>query len=91
MSGAHSAATDPPAPKRKGEVKRKHTVGRVVLVSTLVLALVTALSVVFLYRHLNGNLNVEDVTDGPRRRPSGEDRARGRAQHPGHGLRQPRG
>lgn len=63
MSGAHSAATDPPAPKRKGEVKRKHTVGRVVLVSTVVLALVTALSVVFLYRHLNGNLNVEDVTE----------------------------
>jgi LCP family protein required for cell wall assembly len=62
VSGAHSATTEPPAPRRKGEVKRKHTVGRVVLVSTLVLALVTALSVVFLYRHLNGNLNVEDVT-----------------------------
>jgi LCP family protein required for cell wall assembly len=55
--------TEPPAPRRKGEVKRKHTVGRVVLVSTVVLALVTALSVVFLYRHLNGNLNVEDVTE----------------------------
>lgn len=63
MSGARSAATEPPAPKRKGEVQRKHTVGRVVLVSTVVLALVTALSVVFLYRHLNGNLNVEDVSE----------------------------
>jgi LCP family protein required for cell wall assembly len=59
VSGAHSAQTEPPAPKRKGEVKRKHTVGRVVLVSTVVLALVTALSVVFLYRHLNGNIDTE--------------------------------
>jgi LCP family protein required for cell wall assembly len=63
VSGAHGATTEPAAPKRKGEVKRKHTVGRVVLVSTLVLALVTALGVVFFYRHLNGNLNVEDVTN----------------------------
>lgn len=62
VSGAQSAATEPPAPKRKGEVKRKHTVGRVVLVSTLVLALVTALSVVFFYRHLNGNIDTESLS-----------------------------
>ncbi len=62
MSGAHSAATDPPAPKRKGKVKRKHTVGRVVLASSVVLALVTALGVVFFYRHLNGNIETESLS-----------------------------
>ncbi len=43
-------------------MKRKHTVGRVMLISSLVLAMITALGVVFLVRHLNGNLNVEDLT-----------------------------
>ena len=62
VAGVSSPGTDAPTPKRKAEVKRKHTVGRVVLVSSLVLALVTGLGVVFLYRHLNGNLNVADVT-----------------------------
>ncbi len=62
VAGVSSAQPDSPAPKRKAEVKRKHTVGRVVLISTLVLALVTALGSVWLYRHLNGNLNRVDVT-----------------------------
>lgn len=44
------------APKRKAKVARKHTVGRVVLISALVLALVTGLSVVYFIRHLNGNI-----------------------------------
>ena len=52
----------PAAPKRRGRTKKKHTVGVVVLASLVTLGLVTALSIVFLYRHLNGNLNVEDVT-----------------------------
>lgn len=56
-----SPGTDAPAPKRKAKPKRKHTVGRVVLASTLVLALVTALSVIFFYRHLNGNIDKVDV------------------------------
>jgi LCP family protein required for cell wall assembly len=50
------------APKRKARGKRKSTVGQVLLASVVVLALATALSVVFVYRHLNGNLNVEDIT-----------------------------
>ena len=56
-----SPGTDAPAPKRKAKIKRKHTVGRVMLASTLVLALATALSVVFLYRHLNGNIDTTDL------------------------------
>ena len=61
MAGLSSPGTDTPAPKRKAKLKRKHTVGRVMLVSTLVLALVTGLGVVFLYRHLNGNITTTDL------------------------------
>ena len=61
MAGVSSPGTDAPAPKRKAKVKRKHTVGRVVLISSLVLALVTGLGVVFLYRHLNANIDTTDL------------------------------
>jgi hypothetical protein len=44
------------APKRRGKVARKHTVGRVVLISALVLALITGLGTVYFIRHLNGNI-----------------------------------
>ncbi len=43
-------------PKRRGKVARKHTVGRVVLISALVLALITGLGTVYFIRHLNGNI-----------------------------------
>ena len=55
--------TSAAAPRRRGRSRRKHAVGQVLLVSLVVLALVTALSVVFLYRHLNGNLTVSDAFD----------------------------
>src|SRR3954463_4449885 len=57
------------APKRRGRVRKRHTVGRVLLAALVVLALVTGLSVAFLYRHLNGNLNVLDVTSQLENRP----------------------
>lgn len=49
---------EPPdgAPKRKGKAPRKHTVGRVILISSVVLALVTGLSTIYFVRHLNGNI-----------------------------------
>jgi LCP family protein required for cell wall assembly len=50
------------AGKRKGKVKVRHTVGKVIGATVVVLALVTGLSVVFLYRHYNANLNVKDIT-----------------------------
>jgi LCP family protein required for cell wall assembly len=50
------------AGKRKGKVKVRHTVGKVVGATVVVLALVTGLSVVFLYRHYNANLNVKDIS-----------------------------
>ena len=58
MSDAEQSAAQPPpgAPKRRGKGRRSHTVAKVMLASALVLGLVTGLSVVYLYRHLNGNL-----------------------------------
>ncbi|MCW2844659.1 MAG: cell envelope-related transcriptional attenuator, partial [Nocardioides sp.] len=55
-----SAQPDPSAPKRRGRIRKRHTVGKVLLAAVVVLALATGLSVVFIYRHLNGNLNVVD-------------------------------
>ncbi|RYB94703.1 LytR family transcriptional regulator [Nocardioides oleivorans] len=56
MSDESRPETPDSAPKRKGKAKRKHTVGRVVLISALVLALITGLSTVYFIRHLNGNI-----------------------------------
>jgi LCP family protein required for cell wall assembly len=61
VTGVSSANPDAPAPRRKAAIPRKHTVGKVVLLSTLVLALVTGLGVVFLVRHLNGNITSVDM------------------------------
>ena len=58
----------------------------------VVLALVTGLSTLYLYRHYNGNLDV-DRRRRADRRPAGEEEGRGpqgAAQHPGDGLRRPR-
>ncbi|HEX3932158.1 MAG TPA: LCP family protein [Nocardioides sp.] len=47
--------------KRKGRGKVRHTVAKVVTATLVVIALVTGLTVVFLYRHLNHNLDAEDL------------------------------
>ncbi|MGH3308689.1 MAG: LCP family protein, partial [Nocardioides sp.] len=65
-------AQPPDAPKRRGRSQRKHTIGRVLLASAVVLALATGLGVVYLYRHLNGNLDVVDVRDQLGDRPEKE-------------------
>lgn len=57
-----SAQPEPAAPKRKGKSRKRHTVAKVLVVSLVVLGMVTGLSVVFIYRHLSGNLNVVDLT-----------------------------
>jgi len=61
---------DDGAPKRRGRTKKKHTIGRVLLASCVVLALVTGLGVIYLYRHLNGNLTVLDIQKQLTDRPS---------------------
>lgn len=48
--------------KRRGRGRRTHTVAKVLLSSVIVLGMVTGLGVTFLYRHLNGNLDVQDLT-----------------------------
>ena len=67
--GASSNSGDPAhprvaegKPKRRGKVKKRHTVGRVLLVTAVVLALVTGLSTLYLYRHYNSNLDVLDIS-----------------------------
>jgi LCP family protein required for cell wall assembly len=66
---ASPAPTSDGAPKRRGKAQRKHTVGKVLLATSLVLALATGLGVTYLYRHLNGNLDVIDVSDQLENRP----------------------
>ncbi|WP_395695958.1 LCP family protein [Nocardioides sp.] len=60
---------DSSAPKRRGKVRKRHTVGKVLLASVLVIAMVSGLGTIWLYRHLNGNLNVLDVTSQLENRP----------------------
>ncbi|MDN4171613.1 LCP family protein [Nocardioides sp. SOB77] len=47
--------------RRRGRTRRRHTVARVLGITVLVLAMVTGLSVVFLYRSLDGSLATEDL------------------------------
>ncbi|WP_432476556.1 LCP family protein [Nocardioides sp. GXQ0305] len=61
--GPATEAGNGSGPRRRGRPARSHTVGRVLLVTTLVLALATGLGVVYLYRHLNGNLTVVGLDD----------------------------
>ncbi|GAA4699434.1 LCP family protein [Nocardioides conyzicola] len=56
-------------PKRRGKVRKRHTVGKVLLSTVVVLGLATGLGVVFLYRHLNGNLEVLDPSSQLSNRP----------------------
>ena len=69
----HSAQPELPSPyepgKRRGRARRSHTVAKVLLATLLTLGMVSGLSVAFLYRHLNGNLNVVDVSDQLENRP----------------------
>jgi LCP family protein required for cell wall assembly len=68
-----SAQPELPSPyqpgKRRGRARRSHTVAKVLLATLLTLGMVSGLSVAFLYRHLNGNLNVVDVSDQLTDRP----------------------
>lgn len=63
----HDAQSESATPSRKGRRRgpgrKRHTVAKVLLVSIVTLGMVTGLSTVFLYRHLNGNLTELVVTD----------------------------
>jgi len=49
--------------RRRARVRRRHTVLKVVTSTLVVLAIVTALGVAYLYRDLNGNLTIADYGD----------------------------
>src|SRR4051812_44122191 len=70
----HSAQPELPSPyqpgKRRGRARRTHTVAKVLLSTLLTLGMVSGLSVAFLYRHLNGNLNVQDISSQLTNRPA---------------------
>lgn len=56
------------APKRRGPIRRRHAVARVILVSAVVLVMLTGLGTAFLIRHLNGNIETGSLnTLGPGR------------------------
>src|SRR5215210_1543957 len=63
----HSAQPELPSPyqpgKRRGRTRRTHTVAKVLLATVLTLGMVSGLSVAFLYRHFNDNINVQDIDD----------------------------
>lgn len=48
---------------RRGKARKRHTVGKVLLSTMVVLGMVTGLGTVWLYRDLNHNLDVVDVAD----------------------------
>ncbi len=56
-----SSVTEWSGPKRRGQGRKRHTVGKIILAAVVVLAMATGLSVVFLARHFTDNLNVLDV------------------------------
>lgn len=64
-----SVQPDSTAPKRRGKVRKRHTVGKVLLITVLVLAMVTGLGTIWLYRHLNNNINVLDPSAQMSNRP----------------------
>lgn len=63
------ASAGPGGPKRRGQAPRRRTIGTVVLASALVLGLVTGLGVIYLYRHLNGNITVSQAFNEVDNRP----------------------
>lgn len=69
-SGEDTAGGESRAGRRKAALRKRATVLRVVGVTVAVLALVTGLTVVYMYRHLSGNLTVEDLSSQLENRPS---------------------
>ena len=58
--------------RRRGKNRRRHLVGRVVVATAVVLGMVTGLSVVYFYRHLNDNLTILDIAQQLDNRPDKE-------------------
>lgn len=48
--------------RRRGKGRKRHVVAQAIVATAVVLGMVTGLSVVYFYRHLNDNLTVVDIT-----------------------------
>ena len=58
--------------KRRARTKKRHTIAKVVLASLVALGMVTGLAMVYGYRHLNDNLDVQDLSGQLSNRPDKE-------------------
>ena len=67
--GNRSAKNGNVGGRRRGKGRKSHVVGKVVVATFVVLGMVTGLSVVYFYRHLNDNLTVLDIGDQLTDRP----------------------
>ncbi|VXC16103.1 LCP family protein [Nocardioides sp. AX2bis] len=67
---AEPTPAESPHGRRRARTSRRHTIAKVLISSLVVVAMVTGLSVVFLYRHLNDNLTVLDPGDQLTDRPA---------------------
>jgi LCP family protein required for cell wall assembly len=72
-TSATPGGTDGPGARRKGKrrarTKARHAVAKVVLASLVVVGMATGLGVVYIYRHLNDNLDVQDLSGQMKDRP----------------------
>lgn len=68
-SGDPTADDKTAAGKRRGKGRKRHTVGKVVAATLVIIGMVTGLGVVFIYRHLNDNLTVVDLSKQLKDRP----------------------
>ncbi|MFA6575459.1 MAG: LCP family protein [Nocardioides sp.] len=67
---AETASSTPDSKgRRRGRVRKRHVVGKVVVATLVVLGMVTGLSMVFIARHLSDNLTVLDISDQLSDRP----------------------
>jgi len=55
--------------RRRGRVRKRHVVAKVVVTTMVILGMVTGLAVVFIARHLSDNLTVLDISDQLTDRP----------------------
>jgi LCP family protein required for cell wall assembly len=66
---AEASSTPDGKGRRRGRVRKRHVVAKVVVATLVVLGMVTGLSVVFIARHLSDNLTVLDISDQLTDRP----------------------
>jgi LCP family protein required for cell wall assembly len=67
---AESDASTPSKGRRRGRARKRHVVARVLVTTVVVLGMITGLSVVFITRHLDGNLTVLDPSAQLSNRPA---------------------